>query len=63
VDLDIRYARSGGIAIAYQVVGGGDADLVYVPDYLSNLVFGWQSPHWRVFLRAPRAFVRVDSRA
>jgi class 3 adenylate cyclase len=46
---DVRYARSGGAAIAYQVVGEGDVDLVYVPDYVSNLVYGWQSPHWRGF--------------
>jgi hypothetical protein len=25
--LDIRYARSGGVPIAYQVVGGGLSDL------------------------------------
>jgi class 3 adenylate cyclase len=49
VGLDIRYARSGGVAIAYHVVGGGDKDLVYVPDYMSNLVYDWESPHWRRF--------------
>jgi class 3 adenylate cyclase/pimeloyl-ACP methyl ester carboxylesterase len=47
--LDIRYARSGGVSIAYQVVGDGDIDLLYVPDYVSNLVYGWESPHWRGF--------------
>jgi class 3 adenylate cyclase/pimeloyl-ACP methyl ester carboxylesterase len=47
--LDIRYARSGGVSIAYQVVGDGDIDLVYVPDWVSNLVYGWESPHWRAF--------------
>src|SRR5262245_61363336 len=47
--LDIRYARSGGLSIAYQVVGDGDVDLIYVPDYISNLVYGWESPHWREF--------------
>ena len=47
--LDIRYARSGGVSIAYQVVGEGDVDLVYVPDYVSNLVYGWQTPYWRSF--------------
>jgi class 3 adenylate cyclase len=41
--------RNGGVAIAYQVVGDGEVDLVYVPDYVSNLVYGWQSPHWRTF--------------
>jgi class 3 adenylate cyclase len=49
VALDIRYARSGGVSIAYQVVGDGDVDLIYVPDYISNLVYGWESPHWREF--------------
>jgi class 3 adenylate cyclase len=49
VALDIRYARNGGVAIAYQVLGEGDVDLVYVPDYMSNLVFGWESPYWRAF--------------
>jgi class 3 adenylate cyclase/pimeloyl-ACP methyl ester carboxylesterase len=49
VALDIRYARSGAVAIAYQVVGDGESDLVYVPDYVSNLVHGWESPHLRRF--------------
>ncbi len=47
--LDVRYARSGGVAIAYHVVGDGDTDLVYVPDYMSNLVFHWESPYYREF--------------
>jgi class 3 adenylate cyclase len=49
VALDIRYARSGGVAIAYQVVGDGPVDLLYVPDYVSNLVYGWETPYWRSF--------------
>jgi len=49
VALDIRYARSGGVSIAYLVVGEGDTDLVYVPDYVSNLVYGWETPYWRGF--------------
>jgi class 3 adenylate cyclase len=49
VEPDIRYARSEGAAIAYQVVGEGDRDLVFVPDFGSNLVYAWQSPHWREF--------------
>ena len=47
--LDIRYARSGAVSIAYQVVGDGDVDLLYVPDYVSNLVYGWESRRWREF--------------
>src|SRR3954467_11207200 len=49
---EIRYARNGGAAIAYQVLGGGERDLIYVPDYVSNLVFGWQSERWRHFYEA-----------
>jgi class 3 adenylate cyclase/pimeloyl-ACP methyl ester carboxylesterase len=47
--LDIRYARSGGVSIAYQVVGDGEVDLVYVPSYVSNLVYGWETSYWRGF--------------
>jgi class 3 adenylate cyclase len=54
---DIRYAKSAGASIAYHVVGDGDTDLVYVPDYVSNLVYDWDSPHWRSFYeRLARSF-------
>jgi class 3 adenylate cyclase/pimeloyl-ACP methyl ester carboxylesterase len=57
VEPEIRYVRNGGIAIAYQVLGNGETDLVYVPDYMSNLVFAWQYPRWRDFyLRLARSF-------
>ncbi len=42
LETDIRYVRSGGVAIAYQVVGDGDTDLVDVPDFMSNLVYAWK---------------------
>ena len=47
--LDIRYARSGGLSIAHQVVGDGETDLLYVPGWVSNLVYGWEIPHFRAF--------------
>jgi class 3 adenylate cyclase len=46
---NIRYARNGGVAIAYRVVGDGDVDLVYVPDYVSNLVYDWEYEPLRSF--------------
>ena len=59
--LDIRYARNGGVALAYQVVGKGEIDLAYVPDYASNLVYAWQSPHWREFYeRLAQSFSQDD---
>ena len=51
METDIRYVRSGGVAIAYQVVGDREIDLVYVPDFMSNLVYGWDYPRWRDFYR------------
>jgi class 3 adenylate cyclase len=47
VALDIRYVRSGDASIAYHAVGDGPIDLVLVPDFFSNLVYDWESPHWR----------------
>jgi class 3 adenylate cyclase len=57
VEPDIRYARNGGVALAYQVVSEGDTDLVYVPDYMSNLVYEWEWPRYRSFYeRLARSF-------
>jgi len=54
---DIRYAKNGGTSIAYQIVGDGPSDLVYVPDYVSNLVYAWESPRYREFYeRLARSF-------
>ena len=54
---ETRYVRNGGTAIAYQVLGSGETDLVYVPGFMSNLVFAWQYPRWRDFyLRLARSF-------
>ena len=41
---DIRYARSGDVAIAYQVVGTGPPDLVFVRAYASDLLSSWEHP-------------------
>jgi hypothetical protein len=34
---ETRYAKSGDIRIAYQVIGNGPLDLVFVPGFISNL--------------------------
>ena len=40
---DVSYARSGDVAIAYQVVGDGPPDLVLVP-FLANIYTLWLQP-------------------
>src|SRR5215218_10104549 len=59
MDLDIRYARSSGAAIAYQVVGSKSTDLVFVPDFMSNLVYGWEIRRWREFYERLASFSRL----
>ena len=47
---EVHYARSGGVAIAYQVVGEGPQTLVYVPP-VTNLYSLWELPRAASFLR------------
>jgi pimeloyl-ACP methyl ester carboxylesterase len=39
-----HYAKSGDLNIAYQVVGDGPFDLVYVPGWISNIEVMWTEP-------------------
>jgi class 3 adenylate cyclase len=41
---DVSYARSGDIAIAYQVVGEGRTDLVFVRGIAGDLLSTWEQP-------------------
>jgi class 3 adenylate cyclase len=47
---DVRYARAGGVAVAYQVVGDGEDDLVFLP-FLSNPYSAWQFPAFATMAR------------
>jgi class 3 adenylate cyclase len=55
---EIRYARSADVAIAYQVVGEGPSDLVFVPTF-GNLVFPWFNQDWRSFYDRVASFARL----
>lgn len=55
----MKYARSGDVAIAYQVIGEGPLDVVLVPDWVSNLVWAWHTPHWRNFYERLGSFARL----
>src|SRR5437588_3093195 len=54
-----RYARSGDVNIAYQVVGGGPIDLVYVMGWVSNLEAFWQEPSVARFFNRLASFSRL----
>ena len=56
---DTRYAKSGDGRIAYQVVGGGPLDLVFVPGFVSNIELFWEIPEWVQFFSRLAAFSRL----
>ncbi len=56
---ETRYARSGDVNIAYQVVGQGPIDLVFVMGWVSHLDWFWEDPRFASFLRRLAAFSRL----
>ena len=54
-----KYTRSGDIHIAYQVVGEGPLDLVYVPGWISHVELAWEEPTLARFLRRLASFSRL----
>jgi len=56
---ETRYAMSGDVRIAYQVIGHGPLDLVFVPGYLSNLDLQWEDPGFSHLLKRLSAFCRL----
>jgi pimeloyl-ACP methyl ester carboxylesterase len=54
-----RYARSGDLSIAYQVVGDGPIDLVHIPGIVSHVDIAWEHPGYARFMRRLSSFARV----
>jgi pimeloyl-ACP methyl ester carboxylesterase len=46
----VHYARSGDVNIAYQVVGSGSIDMVFVMGWVSHLEYFWNEPSFARFL-------------
>jgi serine/threonine protein kinase/alpha-beta hydrolase superfamily lysophospholipase len=56
---ETRYARSGDVNIAYQVVGSGMIDLVFVMGWVSHLEYFWREPSFARFLTRLASFSRL----
>ncbi len=56
---ETRYAKSGSVNIAYQVVGDGPLDLVHVPPFVSNLELQWEDPTERRYFERLASFSRL----
>ena len=54
-----RYARSDDVNIAYQVVGDGPRDLVFVMGWVSHLDYFWEEPSFARFLNRLASFSRL----
>jgi pimeloyl-ACP methyl ester carboxylesterase len=56
---ETRYALSGDVRVAYQVVGDGPRDLVLAPGFVSNLELAWEHQPYERFMRRLASFARV----
>ena len=56
---ETRYALSGDIHIAYQLVGDGPFDLVFVPGFVTHMELQWRLPGFESFLTDLGSFSRL----
>jgi len=54
-----HYAKSGDVNIAFQVLGDGPIDLVFVMGWVSHLEYFWSEPSFAKFLRRLASFSRL----
>ena len=55
----IRYAHSGDVNIAWQEIGSGPIDIVFVMGWVSHLDWFWKDPSFAQFLQRLATFARV----
>jgi pimeloyl-ACP methyl ester carboxylesterase len=53
------YARNGDVNIAYQVIGDGPLDLLFIPAFVSHLDLYWAAPETAAFFRRLASFSRL----
>jgi class 3 adenylate cyclase len=56
---ETRYAWNGEDALAYQLVGAGPVDLLYLQGFGSNVVVNWEHPAFARFARELGCFSRL----
>jgi pimeloyl-ACP methyl ester carboxylesterase/DNA-binding CsgD family transcriptional regulator len=55
----IRYVQNAGASIAYQIVGSGPVDLVFIPGFVSHLELSWDEPGYAAFFESLGRHARV----
>lgn len=56
---ETQYVQNGDVNIAYQVVGNGDIDIVFVMGWVSHLEYFWAEPRFAAFLDRLASFSRL----
>jgi pimeloyl-ACP methyl ester carboxylesterase len=56
---ETRYAQSGDVNIAYQVMGAGPIDMICVPGVVSHVEFMHELPGFTAFMRRLASYARV----
>lgn len=60
-----KYAKSGDISVAYQVIGDGPTDVIFVPGFVSHLDLAWDDPayaDWMTRLSGLCRLILIDKR-
>jgi class 3 adenylate cyclase/alpha-beta hydrolase superfamily lysophospholipase len=56
---ETRFTRCDGVDIAYQVIGDGGLDIVYIPAFVSHLEVMWELAEFAAFLERLASFGRL----
>ena len=56
---ETHYAKCDDVHIAYQVLGDGPIDLLFVPGFVSNVEATWRNPENRAFFQRLASFCRL----
>jgi pimeloyl-ACP methyl ester carboxylesterase len=56
---ETKFAKSSGISIAYQVVGDGPIDIVFVPGFMSHVELNWEYPFYSTVLKELSSYSRL----
>ena len=62
---ETQFAWSGDSVLAYQVLGDGESDLIYLQGYISNIELNWDHPKMARFLEGlsrSRRLIMIDPR-
>ncbi len=56
---ETHYCQNGDVNIAYQTIGKGDLDIVFVMGWVSHLEYFWEESHFAGFLNRLASFSRL----